>query len=169
MAQSPPDRAKMLNASLTATLYDGPAYLWNVAVLSQLKALHLDLRAAIAELALEVAKSQPDNDRLPATRLKLTRLSGRRKSLIECSIAPHLHDVSPEDARRIADLRHDASAIAVATSSHIAQWTTRQIVADWPGYQRASAAMRAAMLKRIDQEAAIFYPLLEARSARDAG
>ena len=124
-------------------------------------ALHIDLRLAIAELAVEVARTEPDHDRLPAARLKLTRLSGRRKSLIECSIAPHLHDVSPEDARRIADLRHDASAIAVATSNHIARWTTREIVADWAGYQRASAAMRAAMLKRIDQEAAVFYPLLQ--------
>jgi len=137
-------------------------------VLSQLKALHIDLRLTIAELAVEVAKSEPDHDRLSAVRLKLTRLSGRRKSLIECSITPHLRNVSPEDARRIADLRHDASGIAVATSDHIARWTTRQIAADWPGYRRASAVMRAAMLKRIDQEAAVFYPLLESKTARDA-
>jgi len=137
-------------------------------VLSQLKALHIELRLAISELAVEAAKSQPDQDRLPAARLKLTRLSGRRKSLIECSIAPRLHNVAPEDARRIADLRYEAAAIAVATSNHIARWTTRQIVADWSGYQRASADMRRAMLRRIDQEAAIFYPLLEVESARQA-
>jgi hypothetical protein len=135
-------------------------------VLSQLKALHAELRQAIAELAIEAAKSEPDQGRLPAARLKLTRLSGRRKSMIECSIAPLLHDAAAEDARRIADLRYEASGIAVATSTHIARWTTRQIVADWPGYQRASADMRRAMLRRIDQEAAVFYPLLEAESAR---
>lgn len=146
----------------------GTAYQWNVAVLNQLKALHAELRLAIAALAVEAAKSEPDQDRLPAVRLKLTRLSGRRKSLIECSIAPLLHDAAPEDARRIADLRYESAGIAVATSTHIARWTTRQILADWSGYQRASADMRRAMLRRIDQEAAVFYPLLETDSARQA-
>ena len=137
-------------------------------MLSQLKALHAELRLAIAELAVEAAKNEPDQDRLPAARLKLTRVSGRRKSLIECSIAPILHNVAPEDARRIADLRYESSAIAVGTSEHIAQWTTRAIVADWFGYRRASAEMRRAMLRRIDQEAALFYPLLAAEPARQA-
>ncbi len=137
-------------------------------MLSQLKALHAELRLAIAELATEAARSEPDPDRLPAARLKLTRLSGRRKSLIECSIAPLLHDAAPEDARRIADLRYEASGIAVATSTHIARWTTRQMTADWPGYQRASAEMRRAMLRRIDREAAVLYPLLEIEAARHA-
>jgi hypothetical protein len=137
-------------------------------VLSQLEALHAELRLAIAELAAEVGKSAPDQDRLPAARLKLTRLSGRRKSLIECSIAPLLHDVAPDDARRIADLRAEAARIAAGTSNHIARWTMREIVADWAGYQRASADMRRAMLRRIDREAAVFYPLLEAESARHA-
>ena len=137
-------------------------------MLSQLKALHAELRLAIAALAVEVAKSEPDHDRLPAARLKLTRLSGRRKSLIECSIAPILHNAPTEDARRIADLRYESAAIAVGTSEHIARWTTRTIVADWSGYQRASADMRRAMLRRIDQEAAVFYPLLETESARQA-
>jgi hypothetical protein len=146
----------------------GTAYQWNLALLSQLKALHDELRLAIAELATEVGKSAPDLERLPMVRLNLNRLSGRRKSLIECSIAPLLHDAFPEDARRIADLRYESAGIAVATSTHIARWTMRQIVSDWPGYQRASAEMRRAMLRRIDREAAVFYPLLEAESGRHA-
>jgi len=129
-------------------------------VLTLLKDVHAELRLAIAELAREAAKSEPDPDRLPATRLKLSRLSGRRRSLIEGEILPSLHELAPEDARKIADLRREATAIMVETSEHIAEWTTRQIVADWPGYQRASAAMRGAMLLRIDREAAVLYPLL---------
>jgi hypothetical protein len=137
-------------------------------VLSQLQALHAELRLTIAELAAELAKPQPDADRLPAVRLKLTRLSGQRKSLIECSIAPALRNIAPDDAARVAELRQAIAPIALATSDHIARWTMRQIAADWAGYQRASAAMRRAMLRRIDQEAAILYPLLEAEAARQA-
>ena len=129
-------------------------------MLALLKHVHAELRLAIAELARETAKSRPDPDRLPAARLHLSRLSGRRRSLIEGAILPTLYDITPEDAREIADLRREATAIMVETSEHIAEWTTRQIAADWPGYQRASAAMRGAMLLRIDREAALLYPLL---------
>jgi len=137
-------------------------------VLTRLKTLHDELRAAIAELAAETAKAEPDLDTLPAVRLKLTRASSRRKALIECSISPLLHDISPEDARRIEDLRRVAAERAVKSSAHIARWTMRAIVADWEGYRRASADMRAFMLRRIKEEATILYPLLEARSDRRA-
>ena len=137
-------------------------------MLNRLKTLHDELRTAIAELAAETAKSEPDVDTLPAVRLKLTRASSRRKALIECSISPLLHDVSPEDARRIDDLRRVAADRAVKSSAHIARWTMRAIVADWDGYRRASADMRAHMLRRIKEEAAVLYPLLEAKSDRQA-
>jgi hypothetical protein len=137
-------------------------------VLSELKTLHGALREAIAELAAETAKAEPDTATLPLVRLKLTRASSRRKALIECSISPLLHDISPGDARRIEDLRRIAADKAVESSAHIARWTMRSILADWQGYRRASAEMRSQMLRRINEEAAVLYPLLEARDARQA-
>ena len=137
-------------------------------MLTQLKALHAELRRAIAELAAETAKAEPDEVTLPAARLKLTRASSRRKSFIECSISPLMHDIRPEDARRIEGLRRIAADKAVESSAHIARWTMRTIRADWPGYRRASAEMRAQMLRRISEEADILYPLLEAKAAPKA-
>ena len=85
--------------------------------------------------------------------------------MIECTIYPLLHDVGPYEAARIADLRLEASQLMVQSSEHIGQWTMRGICADWPGYQRASAEMRRNMIRRIQREAAILYPLLEAHQA----
>lgn len=84
--------------------------------------------------------------------------------MIESSIYPLLHDIAPDDTRRIADLRLETSALLVQSTHHIGAWTLRAILADWPGYQRASAEMRACMLRRIQREATILYPLLESRA-----
>jgi hypothetical protein len=137
-------------------------------VLTELKDIHSQLRDAIAELAAVVTRSERDDEALTAARLKLTRLSRRRRSFIDCSIFPQLLDVPAADAARLEELRLEAARLAVQSSNHIGQWTMRSITADWAGYQRASAAMRASMLKRIEREAAILYPLLEIRAKREA-
>lgn len=134
-------------------------------MLSQLKTVHADLRDAIAALEKVVSQPAPEAEALSAARLRLSRASRRRRSLIECSILPSLHDVSPAAAAEIADLRLEGARLLVQSSSHIGAWTMRAIMADWAGYQRASAEMRGSMLRRIDREARILYPLLESRAA----
>jgi hypothetical protein len=134
-------------------------------VLSQLKALHDELRAAIAELDAQTAKSVPDQAGLPLARLKVVRTSGRRKALIDGTINPCLRDVSPADADRMQDLRRASCDLAVETSQHIARWTMPSIVADWDGYRGAAADIGRIMLRRIADESAILYPLLESRAA----
>ncbi len=134
-------------------------------MLSQLKIVHADLRDAIAALEKVVSRPAPEGEALSAARLRLSRISRQRRSLIECTILPLLHDVPPAAAAEIADLRLEAARLLVESSSHIGAWTMRAIVADWAGYQRASAGMRASMLRRIDREARLLYPLLEKRPA----
>lgn len=134
-------------------------------MLSQLKALHDELRAAIAELEAQTAKSVPDQAGLPVARLKVVRASGRRKALIDGMINPCLHDVSAEEAGRMQDLRRASCDLAIETSQHIARWTMRSIVDDWDGYRGAAADIAHIMLRRISDESAILYPLLEARAA----
>lgn len=134
-----------------------------VQVLTQLKALHAELREAIGALEAVVARPTFDDAAVSAARLRLSRLSSRRRSMIECSIFPLLHDVAPVDATRIADLRLETAKLLVQSSEHIGRWTMREIAADWSGYQRASAEMRRSMIRRIQREAAVLYPLLEAR------
>jgi len=132
-------------------------------VLAQLQKAHLELQAAIAALETETACSTPDQARLSAARLQVTRLSGRRKMLIDCTIGPHLRDIPADDARQIQNLRSEAARMAVESSEHIVGWTMANIVADWDGYRRASAEMRESMRRRIADEQAILYPLLQTR------
>jgi len=134
-------------------------------VLLQLKALHDELRAAIAELEAQTAKSIPDEAHLPQARLRVVKASGRRKALIDCTIQPRLHDVSPEDSSRMTDLRRASFELAVETSQHIARWTMGSIQADWDGYRRSAAEFAERLRKRIAEESAILYPLLESRAA----
>lgn len=134
-------------------------------MLTELKAIHAELREAIAALEMLVERPAPADGPLSAARLRLSRLSSRRRSMIECSIYPMLHDVGPNDAARIADLRLETARLLVCSSEHIGRWTMREICADWAGYQRASSDMRRTMIRRIQREAAILYPLLEGRQA----
>lgn len=137
-------------------------------MLGQLELIHDDLREAIAELAAVVRNPSLDEAALSASRLKLVKLSSTRHALLVCTIFPKLNDVSAVEAARIADLALENIQIRSCSSDHIGRWTMNAIRADWPGYQRASAEMRVSMLKRIDREAMILYPILKAKAARIA-
>jgi hypothetical protein len=134
-------------------------------VLTELKAIHAELREATVALQSVVSHPAPDDEALSAARLRLSRLSSRRRNMIESAIYPLLRNVSPEEARQIADLRLETGALLVASSQHIGKWTVHAIRADWAGYQRASGDMRRIMLRRIQHEADLLYPLLEAQAA----
>lgn len=132
-------------------------------MLTKLKAAHAELRAAIAVLAAETARAAPDPAALPAARLKLTRASSRRRTLVQCLIATELHGLPSETAHRVEALRRNSYDMAVLSSEHIGRWTLRAILADWAGYQQASIQIRAAMLRRMEEEMTVLYPLLEER------
>lgn len=132
-------------------------------MLTQLKAIHAELRTAIAELEEQTAMSRPDQACLPLARLKLVRTSSRRKALIDCTISPNLHDVSLAEAGQMRALRRGDTDLAVETSQHIARWTMSSIVADWDGYRGAAADIGRNLRRRIADESALLYPLLEAR------
>jgi len=135
-------------------------------LLSELKAIHAELREAIAELAAIVSQTVPDEEALSRTRLKLTRLSRRRSALIRSATFPDPHDAAI--TAQLDDLRLEATNLMVKSSEHITRWTTRAILADWAGYQRASAEMRKSMLRRIEREVALLYPLLEGKARQSA-
>jgi hypothetical protein len=134
-------------------------------VLSELKAIHSELREAIAALEAIVERPAPEDGPLSAARLNLSRLSSRRRVMIENRIYPLLQDIGPADAERVCELRLETARLMVQSSQHIGRWTMRAILADWSGYQRASAEIRRGMIRRIQHESAVLYPLLEARQA----
>jgi hypothetical protein len=130
-------------------------------VLRELRRIHDELREAIARLASVVQEESFEEHVLAKARLNLSRSSGRRRALIQCTIAPALHDVDGADGARLKDLLLEDAGLMVNSSRHVARWTIQAIREDWAGYQQASAAMRAEMIRRIEREAEILYPLLE--------
>jgi len=132
-------------------------------VLEKLKAIHHEQRDAVASLATILSQPDQDGDALAAARLRIMKLNRRRLSLIECSILPLLHDVPPAEAGALSELRLEAAKHAVNMTQHIARWTLPAICSDWDGYGRASAEMRREVLRRLDREAEVFYPLLAVR------
>ena len=153
------------NARLTPERYHHGPTSKDHALLSQLKDAHRQMREAIAELASVLSEPHPDFQALSRARMKLTRTSGRWRTLVQCTILPALNDIAPAQMQQLDALRRDAAAFAVRKSDHIARWSIRATEADIAGYLRASADMRRSLLGRVDREAAILYPLLEAKAA----
>lgn len=132
-------------------------------MLGELKCAHGELRGAIAALTELLPRAAPDDETLPSVRLRIARASRRQRSLIEGTVFPLLHDISPSDARAISDLSLETAAQSIRYSEHIGRWTRSAVCADWVGYQRASADLAREMLRLAEREAAILYPLLQAK------
>jgi len=130
-------------------------------LLSELRETHDQMRAAIAELAGILSDASPDLQALARTRMKLTRLSGKWRTFVQCVVLPEIAEVPMDQARLLAELRREAAELAVAKADHIARWSARATEGDIAGYRLASAEMRRLLLARLDLEAAILYPLLQ--------
>jgi len=131
---------------------------------NQLRTVDDELREGMKELAALTSQAAPDGEALARTRLKITRLAGRRRSLVQCAILPGLGDSPAASAARLSDLRRETMEAAVKFSAHLSRWTPQAIRADWTAYRAASADLRRFILQQVDREAAILYPLLAARS-----
>jgi hypothetical protein len=129
--------------------------------MSELSQLHDELASAIADLAAVTARDAPDEAALASVRYKLTRTSTARRRLVETLCAKFAPHVLPPQAEQLRALQGDTGALRANSSRHIADWSPRDIVKNWRGYCEASAVMRAGMLKQIEREKALLYPLLE--------
>jgi len=131
-------------------------------MLARLKIIHEQLLTGIKMLEAVVQQATPDVADLTNARWKLSRASSHRRKFLADHVYPALDHLPPSDSRRLEELRAAGAAMLGESARHIAAWSTEQIVNDWPGYQRASMAVRAAMRSRIAAEKAVLYPLLEA-------
>ena len=136
-------------------------------MLARLKAIHEELLDGIRTLEAVLRQATPDVAALTSARWKLSRASGQRRKFLAESVYPALEQIPAADPRSLEELRNAGAAMLAESARHIAAWSTERIIADWAGYQRASATMRAAMRNRIAAEKAVLYPLLEAAEAGD--
>lgn len=130
-------------------------------MLARLKAIHEELLTGIKTLEAVLRQATPDVAGLTNARWKLSRASSHRRKFLAETVYPALDRIPEADARRLDELRAAGAGALAESAKHIAAWSTEQIVNDWAGYQRASAAMRATMRSRIAAEKAVLYPLLE--------
>lgn len=130
-------------------------------MLRELEAHHATLINLIADMVEVTAAGSPDLARLAATRLKLSRASRARTGFLVAAVYPAvLARVADSQAEQVRNLQREAEDQRATSSRHIGTWSSEKISADWPGFQRASASIRAMMLERIEREKKILYPLL---------
>jgi transposase len=130
--------------------------------MADLRILHDELLAALAEMEALTARPTFDESEVSRLRYRLSRVSGERRRLVEqlcLSLAGHVTGAQAERLRAVHASSLDART---ASNAHIGAWSIREIAADWEGYCRASAAMRAIMRAQIAAEKAALYPRVAA-------
>lgn len=129
-------------------------------MLNELKQIHDELAAALDELDALTSEPELDEARLASARVKLSRVSGRRRRLVDAATLQLLDTASPADARRLRALRELNATQLEASTKHIGSWGLRHIQADWPGYCRASIGMRQSLRDLAAADRDTLYPLL---------
>ena len=133
--------------------------------MANLQALHQQLLAMLAELEALTAEPGLDEARLSLGRYRLSRVSGERRRLVDRLCAEMAARATPEQAAELQALRRSTVDTRIASTAHIGTWTPREIAADWQGYCRASALMRARMRSQIAAEKALLYAHVTAAAA----
>ncbi|MCW3848729.1 hypothetical protein OF829_15945 [Sphingomonas sp. LB-2] len=126
--------------------------------MADLRTLHDELLAALAEMEALTARPSCDESELSRLRYRLSRVSGERRRLVEqmcLSLADH---VTGDQAERLRAVHASSLEARAASNAHIGAWNIREVAADWEGYRRASAKMRAIMHAQIAAEKAALCP-----------
>jgi len=129
-------------------------------MLAELEQTHAEMQAALTDLDAITGEEVLDEPRLAAARVKLSRVSGKRRRIVDAATLNLLETAGPEDARKLRGLRERNAAQLEASTQHIGTWGLRHIVADWPGYRRASGPMRQSLHDLIAADREILFPLL---------
>ena len=129
---------------------------------AELEQAHSQLLAQLDALEELVRGPVPTAGALSAARYQLTRVSRKRRKLLEERVFPMLLDrLEGAAADRIRTLRDSTSTAVADSAKHIHRWSTDEILDDWSGYRTASASMRRQMRERVMQEQRMLYPLLD--------
>lgn len=137
-------------------------------MLNELQRLHALILVSLEQLDELTVHARPPMDRLPAVRLALTRASRARTLLLKHKYDQLILLAPAQQKAGIEALKVEGAANLAISTQHIGAWTLREIAARWPDYCAASGAMRSAMRKTVQKEAALIYPLLSISPGRSA-
>lgn len=129
-------------------------------MLAEFEALHAELEAAMDELDRLTAESAPTPTAVASARARLSKASGKRRSLFDRATNHLGKTASPPDAQRIRGLRELNATQLEASTRHIGAWGLRQLTEDWAGYVRTAAPMRQSMRDLIAADRATLLPML---------
>lgn len=130
-------------------------------LLARLRAAHDEIVFRLNTLAHVFDTGGPADSDYVAARWHLTKASRARWLLLSGEIFPLLKERGAwSDA--VAALFDDGAVQQDTSIRHVARWPLRAAIADWDDYRAASDLIRAGMRKRIDHEARVLYPVLEA-------
>ncbi len=124
--------------------------------MEDLRRHHAQMLAALEELEQLTRSPCCDDKAVTAARYRLTRASSARRREVVALCEQLIEGGASDPALR--SLRDATNASRATSSSHIGTWTLRQVIADWPGYVRASAAMRATLRREVEREITTLTP-----------
>lgn len=126
--------------------------------MADLRSLHADLLAALAELEALTAEPRCDIERLSGIRYRLSRISGERRRVVDEQCRDFARAAPADRAAALHALRRNNMEARILSTAHIGQWTLKEAAANWSGYRQASARMRAAMCAQIRHEQLLLCP-----------
>lgn len=124
--------------------------------MEDLRRHHVQMLAALDELEQLTRAASCDDKAVMAVRYRLTRASSARRREVLALCERLIVGGATDPA--LSALRESTNLSRARSSSHIGTWTLRQVMADWTGYCRASAAMRTSLRREVAHEAAVLAP-----------
>jgi hypothetical protein len=121
-------------------------------LLQTLTAHHRAIEAGVEEIRVHCDRAEPDLTALSMARVRLSRLSMKRSQFVKDVVCPRLSEVGPSLHAELADLQAAFNAKRLASSKHVATWSSQAIASDWAGYRQASSQIRAMMKEQIRRE-----------------
>jgi hypothetical protein len=151
----------MITHANRATSSDAAAAFW----LRELQEAHSKLLSAIHDLAQLTSGPMPDVRRITDVRWRVSEASLARR-LLWGRIHGFLSECAGADAESdLRELQESDMRLIRASTEHVTKWTADAVVADWPGYCRASETMRAKMIEAMKREKRLLYPILDGLEA----
>ncbi|UYY76872.1 hypothetical protein [Sphingomonas sp. R1] len=133
-------------------------------LLQELDERHAAIEAGIGEIEEHCSRDLPDLVELAAVRVRLSRASTERSRFVREVVVPKiLEQADPALLGELSQMIKAFSAKRVASSKHVAAWSSWTIQQNWYGYKEASRAIREMMRAQIERERKTLRTRLEER------
>ena len=137
-----------------------PPPLSRARLLEALKAAHVQVETALADVRSSTTEGHTDRVRFKATRFRVGQCEFDRRRLVQRICGSLLPTASPAEADAIGELRRRELEHARRASLLIARWTPQAMALDWESYRLDSYLLREEMRTALADEKRILYPLL---------